>query len=111
HVATVHGRNHYADKARRRLTYRLVGKFAGRLVTVSESHKRFLAEEGGCTPRRIEVIPNGVPADAGAPAATLSALRESLSIDPHHKVVGAVGSLYPVKGHKYLIDAAPSVLG
>jgi glycosyltransferase involved in cell wall biosynthesis len=109
-VATVHGRNHYPDKARRRLTYRLVGEFAGRLVTVSEANKRFLAEQVGIPPRRIEVIANGVPVDASAPAATLSALRESLNIDPHDSVVGAVGSLYPVKGHKYLIDAMPSIL-
>jgi glycosyltransferase involved in cell wall biosynthesis len=109
-VATVHGRNHYTENARRRLTYRLLGMFAGRLVTVSEANKRFLVEQVGIPSKRIKVIANGVPVDASAPAATLSALRESLEIDPHHRVVAAVGSLYPVKGHKYLIDAMPSVL-
>src|SRR5262249_49773077 len=68
-------------------------------------------EQAGIPPGRIEVIPNGVPLDAKTPAAALSVLRESLDIDQHHRVVGTVGSLYPVKGHKYLIDAMPSVLG
>ena len=110
-VATVHGRNYYSDKTRRRIAYRLVGRFAGRLVTVSEANKRFLTEEVGIPPRRIQVIPNGVPPGDEAPAATLSALRESLGLDQHHPVVGSVGSLYPVKGHRYLIEAAPSILG
>jgi glycosyltransferase involved in cell wall biosynthesis len=90
--------------------YRSVGTFAGRLVTVSEANKRFLTEQVGIPSKRIEVIPNGVPVDVSAPAATLSALRDSLNIEPHHKVVGAVGSLYPIKGHRYLIDAMPAVL-
>ena len=110
-VATVHGRNYYSDRARRRVMCRLVGAFAGRLVTVSEANKRFLAERVGISPRRIQVIPNGVPFDDSASTATLSTLRQSLGIDQHHRVVGTVGSLYPVKGHKYFIDAAASILG
>ncbi len=109
-VATVHGRNYYSDRARRRVMCRLVGTFAGRLVTVSEANKRFLAERVGIPPRRVEVIPNGVPVDGRASSARLSALRESLGLNQHHLVIGTVGSLYPVKGHRYLIDAAPSVL-
>src|SRR5215831_14205104 len=109
-VATVHGRNYYSDRARRRVAYRLVGRFAGQMVTVSEANKRFLAERVGIPARRIQVIPNGVPLDDRPGAATLSALRESLGIDQHHTVVGTVGSLYPVKGHRYLIDAVPFIL-
>ena len=109
-VATVHGRNYYADRGRRRFVYRLIARFAGRLVTVSEANKRFLVDAVGIPPRRVQVIPNGVPFGDRAPAATLSALRKSLDIEQHHSVVGTVGSLYPVKGQKYLIDAAPSIL-
>jgi glycosyltransferase involved in cell wall biosynthesis len=109
-VATVHGRNYYSDRARRRIAYRLVGRFAGRLVTVSEANKRFLAERVGIPPRRVQVIPNGVPVDGRASSVALSALRESLGLNQHHPVIGTVGSLYPVKGHRYLIDAAPFVL-
>jgi glycosyltransferase involved in cell wall biosynthesis len=109
-VATVHGRNYYADRARRRIVYRLIARFAGRLVTVSEANKRFLVEAVGIPPRQVQVIPNGVPIGDRAPAETLSALGKSLNIAQHHSVVGTVGSLYPVKGQKYLIDAAPSIL-
>jgi len=110
-VATVHGRNYYSDRARRRIAYRLVGRFAGQLVTVSEANRRFLTERVGIPPRRVQVIPNGVPLDDRASPTTLSALRESLGLNQHYPVIGTVGSLYPVKGHKYLIDAACSVLG
>jgi len=109
-VATVHGRNYYADRARRRVAYRSVARFAGRFVTVSEANKLFLAERTGISLRRIQVIPNGVPLDDGVPTAALSGLRESLGLGYHHQVVGTVGSLYPVKGHRYLIEGARSVL-
>jgi glycosyltransferase involved in cell wall biosynthesis len=110
-VATVHGRNYYSDRARRRIAYRLIGRFAGRLVTVSEANKRFLAERVGIPPRRVQVIPNGVPLDDKASAAARSALRESLGLNQDHAIIGTLGSLYPVKGHSYLIDAAPAILG
>jgi len=109
-VATVHGKNYYADRARRRIVYRLVGRFAGRLVTVSEDNRRFLAERVGIPHSRVQVIPNGIPLDEKAPEPKVSALRSSLGLDHHNQVVGTVGSLYPVKGHKYLIDGACHVL-
>ncbi len=109
-VATVHGKNYYADRLRRRIAYRLVGRFAGRMVTVSEDNKRFLAERIGIPRSRVQVIPNGVPLDQNASEAGISALRKALGLNHHNEIVGTVGSLYPVKGHKYLIDAARAVL-
>ena len=37
-VATVHGKNYYADRFRRRVAYRLVGRFAGQMIAVSEKN-------------------------------------------------------------------------
>jgi glycosyltransferase involved in cell wall biosynthesis len=110
-VATVHGTNYYSDTARRRIGYRLVGRRASRLVTVSEANKRFLAERVGIPPRRIQVIPNGVPLNNRASAASRSAHRANLGLNPDDAVIGTVGSVYPVKGHRYLVEAAASIVG
>ncbi len=109
-VATVHGKNYYADRVLRRIAYRLVGRFAGRLVTVSEENRRFLAERVGIPHSRVQVIPNGVPLDEKASESRISALRSRLGLNHHNQIVGTVGSLYPVKGQGYLIDAAREVL-
>lgn len=37
-------------------------------------------------------------------------LKESFGIMPQSLVVGTVGRLVPIKGHKYLIEAAPKIL-
>jgi glycosyltransferase involved in cell wall biosynthesis len=50
---------------------------------------------------RIHTIANGVrPAVAEA-----STLREELRLAPTDRLLVSVGNLYPVKGHRYLIDA------
>jgi len=109
-VATVHGRNYYADRWRRRAAYRLVARLGGQVVAVSEDVKRFLIERVGVSPRMIQVVPNGVPLDHMPTREKVLALREELGLSPISRVVGTVGSLYPVKGHAYLIAAAPYVL-
>ncbi len=109
-VATVHGKNYYADRFRRRLAYRLVGRLADQMIAVSEDVRRFLAGRLGIAPDRIRVVPNGVPLEEEPPQERVSALRDSLRLGRDSRVVGTVGSLYPVKGHRYLIDAAPRVV-
>ena len=108
-VATVHGRNYYADRFRRRAAYRLVATLT-RMVAVSEDVRLFLAERVGISHRRVTVIPNGVPLNHAPSDEKTSALRESLDLHRHSQVVGTIGSLYPVKGHRYLIDASPQVI-
>ena len=109
-VATVHGKNYYPDRLRRRLAYRLVGKFAGQMVAVSDDVRDFLGQQVGIPKRRIRVVSNGVPVDEKSSDERLATLRESLGLNGHIRVVGTVGSLYPVKGHKFLIDAAVHVI-
>jgi glycosyltransferase involved in cell wall biosynthesis len=109
-VATVHGRSYYADRGRRRLAYRLVSR-AGTMVAVSEDVRRFVVERTGVAPDRIRVIYNGIAPGARVPDDTRAALRQKLGIGASERVVLVVGNLYPVKGHEYLLDALPEVLG
>lgn len=108
-VATVHGKNYYPDRAKRRIAYRWVSRSA-RMVAVSHDLRQFLAEEIGVPPNRVSVIHNGVDPNKGLSAEQRSQLRSELGIQEGDFVLGVVGSLYEVKGHLYLLDAFKEVL-
>src|SRR5262245_20852010 len=110
-VVTIHGEGYYPDKRRRRAACRLMAAGAGAVVTVSADLSRFFCRTTGTPLDRVRVIYNGI--DLGAsPAARGSnvELLESAGIPRGTKVVGAVGNLYPVKGHLDLIRATPTIL-
>jgi len=108
-VATVHGKNYFWEKRRRRLAYRLISRH-GRMVAVSQDLKRFVCDRVGIAEERVEVIYNGVaPAQAVAGGETQKC-RVELGISGRCPVLGVVGSLYPVKGHRFLLEAMPEVI-
>lgn len=108
-VATVHGRSYYADSGRRRLAYRLVSR-AAVMVAVSEDVKRFVVGSTGVAPRRVRVVHNGIGLPAPVSNEARARVRAELGIHEGEQVVTVVGNLYPVKGHRYLLEAAPQVL-
>lgn len=108
-IATVHGRSYYGDARRRRLAYRVVSR-AATMVTVSDDIKRFVVEQAGVSAARIHVIHNGIGCADPVDVAVQERLRTELGIVHGTRVVAVVGSLYPVKGHRYLLDAVPAVL-
>jgi glycosyltransferase involved in cell wall biosynthesis len=108
-LATVHGHSYYADCRRRRLAYRAVSR-AAVMVAVSEDVKRFVVERTGASGRRVRVVYNGIGPVAPVSEETRTRLRAELCIGDREQVATVVGSLYDVKGHRYLLDAAPRVL-
>ena len=108
-VATVHGKNYFWEKLRRRVAYRLVSRH-GTMVAVSQDLKRFVCEKVGIVEKQVQVIYNGV-----APAQTVTdeevqKCKAELGILGCYPVLGVVGSLYPVKGHRFLLETMPEVL-
>jgi len=108
-VATVHGKNYFWEKFRRRVAYRLVSRH-GAMVVVSEDLKRFVCDKVGVAQNRVEIIYNGV-----APAQTITdeevqACKADLEVSDCYPLLGVVGSLYPVKGHRFLLEAMPEIL-
>jgi glycosyltransferase involved in cell wall biosynthesis len=101
HVITMHGSRYYAARLRRRLAMRAAVAASGLTVTVSEALADQLSQDLRVRPSRIVTIPNGV----GFVPATRGTLREELALGPHDRLLVAVGNLYPVKGHKYLVEA------
>jgi glycosyltransferase involved in cell wall biosynthesis len=108
-VATVHGRSYYADSFKRRLAYRIVSR-AATMVAVSEDVRRFVVEATGVSRRRVRVVHNGIDPPAPVSSEARAGVRAELGILDGEQVVTVVGSLYLVKGHRYLLEAAPQVL-
>jgi glycosyltransferase involved in cell wall biosynthesis len=109
-ITTVHGKAYYGDKWRRRLAYRCVARSSFRMVAVSEDIRRFLVQEVGVRPDRVSTIYNGIDVKAYYPSERGATVRGELGIAPAAPVIGMVGSLYPVKGHTYLLQAAVRVV-
>jgi glycosyltransferase involved in cell wall biosynthesis len=109
-VATVHGKNYYWERKRRRLAYRVVSRIAT-MVAVSEDLKRFITGTVGVPAERIKVIYNGQEMLPPVGPEAKARLRGEFGLEENEAVVGVVGSLYPVKGHEYLLAAVPQMLG
>ena len=108
-VATVHGKNYFWEKLRRRVTYRLVSRY-GTMVAVSQDLKQFMCDTVGVQEQRVEVIYNGVAPAQMITDEEVQTCKAALGISGCYPVLGVVGSLYPVKGHKFLLEAMPEIL-
>jgi len=105
HVITMHGNRYYAERLRRRLAMRAAIALSGRTVAVSNQLARQISRDLFVPRSHIEMVPNGVPWEAPAHVT----LREELGLRGNDRLMVAVGNLYPVKGHRYLIEAMARV--
>jgi glycosyltransferase involved in cell wall biosynthesis len=101
HVITMHGGRYYADRLRRRVALRLAVAASRRTVAVSSQLASDLRRDLLVPAAHISTIPNGVRAARAEGAA----LRAELELGPDDTLLVAVGNLYPVKGHRHLVDA------
>src|SRR5207249_10181162 len=102
HVITMHGARYYAGRLRRRVALRAAAGLSGGVVAVSQALAGQLARDLWIRSTRITTIPNGVRFDPLAE----STVRSELALSPEDHLVVTVGNLYPVKGHRVLLDAA-----
>lgn len=109
-ITTVHGKNYYWKKWRRKWAYRFVAS-RSQMVAVSEDTRQFLIEKVGIVPAKVKTIYNGIDVDLYKLNQTERCkIRQELEIGDHQMIVGAVGNLYPVKGHTFLIKACALVI-
>jgi glycosyltransferase involved in cell wall biosynthesis len=108
-VTTVHGRNYYWEKRRRRLAMRVVSRLS-QMVTVSMEQRNFLQKMTGIRPERLKTIYNGIDTREYTRQYNTAPKELELGINGETKLVGTVGNLYPVKGQTHLLKAIPSIL-
>jgi glycosyltransferase involved in cell wall biosynthesis len=106
---------HFADPrmpAYQALADRALAALTHRAIAVSGSTREFLVRERHVPEERVRLIWNGAPLDEFAPveAARARAVRAELGIPADALVIGAVGRLSEQKGHRYLLDAAATVV-
>jgi glycosyltransferase involved in cell wall biosynthesis len=109
-LVTVHGKGYYPDKRRRRLLYRLIAAQATRTVAVCRDLAEFFCRTTGTPASRVEVVYNGIDVESLAGVPRDRELLAGVGIPLSAPVVGAVGNLYPVKGHAHLLRAMPAVV-
>ena len=107
HVVTMHGGRYYAQRLRRRFALRVGVALGGRMIAVSHDLARQLGRDLWLPASRITTIANGV---RHVPAAR-STLRDELNLAPEDRLVLAVGNLYPIKGHRFAVEALALLRG
>jgi len=105
-VATVHGKNYYPTAVRRIYAMRLLRRLGATVVAVSSDLRDFLEKDLGM--RDVRLIPNGIDVAAYSEIDRES-VRRVLGFGREDRVIGAIGNLYPVKGHAVLLRALASL--
>lgn len=103
HVTTMHGGRYYAQRLQRRVALRAAFALTDRVVAVSRELAGQLSRDLWLPAARITTVGNGVR--PSGVEAQRSDLRQQLGLGPDDRLVLAVGNLYPVKGHRYAVEA------
>ena len=106
-VAHEHTWSFQGRPLRRFLDRELVGRWADVFVAVSEEDRRKMIEVEGVDPRKIRLIPNGIPSPANGSVADV---RAELGIEPDAPVLGVVCELRAQKALEVLFEAAALLL-
>lgn len=107
-VMTRHYSNvlHLYGTALQRFLDRRSSSWARHIIAISAGVRKTLVDLERVKPEKITVIHNGVEMpDCTSDKVSASRIRNEFFIREDEKVVGAVGSLHPRKGHCYLIEA------
>ncbi|MBI3805604.1 MAG: glycosyltransferase family 4 protein [Nitrospirae bacterium] len=83
--------------------------FSDALISVSEDLKRCLTDYG-YQRVNIDVVHNGILTDEVRPTASSDKIKSELQIDQESIVIGTMGRMVAIKGHRYFIEGAKEVL-
>ncbi len=93
---------------------RLLAPHTDLAIAVSESTAEFTIRARLMPAERTKVVYLGAPLDEFARPRSpdeVACARKALGIDPGTTAIGTVTRLMPAKGNRYLIEAAPQILG
>lgn len=101
HVLTLHGGDYFAGKLRRRLALRAAVALSGGITAVSHPLAARIAEVLRRPRTAVQMLPNGARPAPGHGNGNAS----RTALPARARFALAVGNLYPVKGHRYLLEA------
>ena len=108
-VASVHNVYMPRDKKiTRRLTNKFLSLIADKVVAVSGAVKNDIVQYDGVSGKKVVVIYNGVNEDKFI-CADGNSVRKEFNIPRQSPVIGAIGRLFPQKGHRYLLEAVAMI--
>lgn len=94
-----------------RAAERLLAQLTDRIVTLTDRGAREHVRYGIAGPEKFATIPSGIDlAPFRAVRVDIAVKRKDLRLPPEGPIVGTVGRLVAVKGHAWLLRAAPRVL-
>ncbi len=107
-IATEHGDIHHPSKKGkiRGIKPKVISRLAAAWVTVSRFTRSELIRRYSVREEKVRVIYNGIP----EPPSPEPLRRRDLGLPEDAFLVGCVGNLYPVKGHRDVIEALPRLL-
>jgi sugar transferase (PEP-CTERM/EpsH1 system associated) len=100
----------HKQKIRRILTRRFLFNFCCKIIVVSKTLERYAVDIVKTDKNKIAYIPNGCDTSVFYPGRDLEK-RKELGIAEKDIVIGAVGSLKPIKGQEVLIKAFAGLQG
>jgi len=104
-VISLHGFNNIDDRWGLRLV-KLMARSGARIVSVSNQLRDELCQRTGMKKEKVITIHNGIEINHRIEKADCIRIKKELvGLDSDSVVIGAVGSLRPVKGYEYLLNA------
>lgn len=91
---------------------RWINRMSTHLIAISHECGRFIVEQEGAPPEKVNVVHNGVPPElfTAQREEAKAAMRQRFALDGRYPVVGSVARFIPWKGHDHIIDAAALVV-
>lgn len=93
-----------------RLLYLKAAERISGYIAVSKQVKQAIVDEIGAIGDKVTIIFNGVDFKRYRPGADKKKVRAGLGIDPESKVISVVATFKEQKGHRFLIEATPSLI-
>lgn len=115
-VHSIHGAAfHFGQPAVLQSIYRTAERLADpwcqHFITVCDAMSQQYIAAGIGTPDKYTTVFSGMDVDAFLqPHRSRDVVRHELGIDNSHVVVGKIARLFNLKGHEYLIEAAPAIV-
>lgn len=93
--------------------YRILNRLYTKIISVSDAVKIEIINREWADPDKIVTIYNGVKHQnyqCSINKNDITAIKESLGIDPSKTIIGALGAFRPIKGQIYLVNAIAEVV-